>query len=153
MIIRTFAVLATICIASPAAGQEQGPPTILADGSHRLQQVALTTSDLSSAIEFYRDTVGLRLLFVSNDMAFFDLSGTRLMIALDRERGEFIRPATILYFDVDDFAASVARLRISGVSLDGPVETVRTTADGDLKLQQFIDRDGNALAVMGFVPH
>ena len=153
MIMRTLAVLAAIFIASPAAGQEHERTPILAEGSHRLQQVALTTGDLGSAIEFYRDTVGLRLLFVSNEMAFFDLSGTRLMIALDRERGEFIRPATILYFDVDDFAASVARLNASGVSLDGPVETVRTTVDGDLKLQQFTDGDGNALAVMGFVPH
>ena len=152
MIMRNLAMLAAIFVASPALGQDQAPPPILADGSHWLQQVALTTSDLGSAIEFYRDTVGLRLLFVSNDMAFFDLSGTRLMIALDRKRAEFIRPATILYFDVDDFAASVARLKTSGASLDGPVETVRTTADGDLKLQQFVDPDGNALAVMGFVP-
>ena len=35
---------------------------------------------------------------------------------------------------------------------DGPVETVQSTAAGDLELQRFRDIDGNALAVMGTVP-
>ncbi len=38
------------------------------------------------------------------------------------------------------------------IPLDGPVETVQTTDGGALRLQQFTDPDGNALAVIGFVP-
>ena len=116
-----------------------------------LQQVALTTRDLNRAIAFYRDTLGLPLMFEANNMAFFDVAGMRLMVALDRNR-EMARPATILYFDAPDFDMTVARLRAANVTLEGPVETVQSTAEGDLKLQQFVDPDGNALAVMGLVP-
>lgn len=130
----------------PAIGQ-----TVSAElGGRPLQQVALTTLDLERSVIFYRDTLGLPLLFESNNMAFFDVAGIRLMVALDAAR-EMTRPATIFYFDAPDFDAAVGRLRSAGVTLEGPVETVQRTAAGDLKLQQFVDPDGNALAVMGLV--
>ena len=115
-----------------------------------LQQVAMTTTDLPRAIRFYHDTLGLPLLFVANDMAFFDVAGMRLMIAVDRARRTAV-PTTILYFDVADFDAKVSSLKSAGVTLQGGAETVRRDAAGDLKLQQFVDPDGNALAVMGLV--
>ena len=74
----------------------------------------------------------------------------RLMIALDPKRAA-ARPSAILYFDVADLDAKVAGLRAAGVKLEGTVETIQRSARGDLKLQQFVDPDGNALAVMGVV--
>lgn len=119
---------------------------------HRLQQVALTTGDLPRAIRFYRDTLGLPLMFETNGMAFFDVAGTRLMIAQDKQRPVNNRPTSILYFDAPEFEVSLLKLKATGVPLEGPVETVQRTAQGDLKLQQFNDPDGNALAIMGMVP-
>lgn len=145
-------VVAALIAGSSAYATAQ-EATVLAPGAHRLQQVAITAHDLDRSITFYRDTIGLELLFVTNDMAFFDLAGTRLMIARDGMRPKIDRPKTILYFDVDDLAASVIRLTELGLPLDGPVETVQITDAGALKLQQFKDPDGNALAVMGFVPN
>lgn len=133
----------------PASAQA---PPVLAPGFHRLQQVAITTGDLERSIVFYRDTIGLKQMFVTNNMAFFDLAGTRLMVALDRKRQRSERTQSILYLDVHDFHAAVTRLKALGLPLDGPVETVQTTGAGALRLQQFTDPDGNALAVMGFVP-
>ena len=52
-------------------------------GGRPLQQVAMTTANLERAIIFYRDTLGLPLMFTANKMAFFDIAGVRLMIALD----------------------------------------------------------------------
>ena len=121
-------------------------------GSPRLQQVAITTTDLPRAVAFYRDTLGLRLMFESNGMAFFDLSGTRLMVASDKKRIVSDRPSSIIYIDAPHFEQAVAQMRILGIKLEGGVETVQTTSAGALKLQQFFDPDGNALAVMGLVP-
>ena len=75
-----LAAAALTVVAHPAAagGLELGSP--------RLQQIAITTTDLPRAIAFYRDTLGLSFMFESNGMAFFDLAGVRLMIASDRAR-------------------------------------------------------------------
>ena len=96
---------------------------------HSLQQVAITTGDLSAAIGFYRDRLGLPFLFESNSMAFFDMAGIRLMVAYDPGR-PVGRPTSILYFQVDDFHEAVVRLISAEVELDGPIETVQTNCFG-----------------------
>lgn len=155
LLIRNGARLACLLIASsfpPAAFSAQSAPRVSAElRGHRLQQVALTTTDLPRATAFYRDTLGLPLMFESNGMSFFDVAGMRLMIALDKDRPS-VRQTSILYFDAPDFDTSLVRLKASGVTLEGPVETVQRTAGGELKLQQFTDPDGNSLAIMGLVP-
>ena len=118
----------------------------------RFEQVALTVADVDAARTFYRDRLGLRLMFEANNMLFFDVGGTRLMIARDEARQRPTRPSGILYFHVEDFAAALIRLQGTRATLVGPVETVQTTAAGSLRLQQFEDADGNMLAIMGFVP-
>ena len=94
--------------------------------------------------------LGLPLLFEANNMAFFDVGGMRLMIALDLKRGR-VRPTTVVYFDAPQFEATVLKLKQLGVPFDGAVEIVQRSAAGTLQLQQFKDPDGNALAVMGHV--
>jgi methylmalonyl-CoA/ethylmalonyl-CoA epimerase len=118
----------------------------------RFEQVALTVRDVDAARTFYRDRLGLRLMFEANNMLFFDVGGTRLMIARDEARQRPARPGGILYFHVEDFAAALVRLQGTRATLIGPVETVQTTAVGSLRLQQFADADGNMLAIMGFMP-
>jgi catechol 2,3-dioxygenase-like lactoylglutathione lyase family enzyme len=115
------------------------------------EQVALTTAEPDAARIFYRDRLGLVLLFEANGMLFFDVGGTRLMIAYDRSRQRAVRPQGILYFRVDDFAAALSRLHGAGARLAGGVETVQSTEAGWLRLQQFEDPDGNMLAIMGIV--
>lgn len=118
----------------------------------RFEQVALTVTNVDAARTFYRDRLGLRLMFEANNMLFFDVGGTPLMIARDEARQRPVRPGGILYFHVEDFAAALARLQGTRATLVGPVETVQTTGSGSLRLQQFEDADGNMLAIMGFVP-
>lgn len=140
------AVLATM--PSNALAQAEKAP-VLTNG--RFEQVALTVADLPTALTFYRDRIGLRLLFEANQMLFFDVSGTRLMIAADGRRQRSATPTGILYFHVDDFEAALVRLQDSGAKLIGAVETVQSTPAGTLQLQQFEDPDGNMLAIMGFL--
>lgn len=147
---RAIIAAALLVAAVPTAAFAQGAQPVLADA--RFEQVALTVSDIDAARVFYRDQIGLRLMFEANNMLFFDVGGTRLMVARDPAREKPTRPAGILYFHVDDFAAARTRLQATGATLVGAVETVQTTSAGSLQLQQFEDRDGNMLAIMGFVP-
>ncbi|MDO9489591.1 MAG: VOC family protein [Sphingomonadaceae bacterium] len=144
----TFA--ATLLLSALSLPAAAAPSLGLA--GHRLHQVAITTRDLPRAIAFYRDTLGLPMLFESNGMAFFDVDGLRLMVATDPARLTPERPGSILYFDAPDFDSTLARLVALGLRLEGGVETVQRTATGELRLQQFVDPDGNALAIMGLVP-
>ena len=68
-------------------------------GISRLGQVSINVHDLDRAIQFYRDTLGLPLLFTAGGMAFFDCAGVRLMLARP-EKPEFDHPSSILYFTV-----------------------------------------------------
>jgi len=38
-------------------------------------QIALTVTNLPRALQFYRDTLGLKFLFEASNMAFFDCGG------------------------------------------------------------------------------
>ncbi len=118
----------------------------------QFEQVALTVTDLDAARAFYRDRLGLPLMFEAGDMLFFDVAGTRLMVARDGARKQPERQAGIMYFYVDAFAAARIRLEASDAVLVGDVETVQSSPAGFLRLQQFADPDGNMLAIMGFVP-
>lgn len=132
-----------------ATAQSSAAPVL---SEARFEQVALTVTDVDAARTFYRDRLGLRLMFEANNMLFFDVGGTRLMIARDEARQRPARPGGILYFHVEDFAAALVRLQGTRATLVGAVETVQTTGSGSLRLQQFEDADGNMLAIMGFVP-
>ena len=51
-------------------------------GLGRIKQVAMTVGDMARAVAFYRDTLGIRLLFEAPPhFAFFDCDGVRLMLA------------------------------------------------------------------------
>jgi catechol 2,3-dioxygenase-like lactoylglutathione lyase family enzyme len=140
---------AALVQASPTTAREVFSPVLR---EARFEQVAATTKDLPAARTFYRDRLGLRLLFEANHMLFFDVGGTRLMITEDNDRQRSARPSSILYFDTGDFAQARVRLLASGARLVGGVETVDVPSAGALKLQQFEDPDGNLLAIMGVMP-
>jgi catechol 2,3-dioxygenase-like lactoylglutathione lyase family enzyme len=133
-----------------SAGAQDAPAPVLV--KPQFEQVALTVTDLDAARAFYRDRLGLPLLFEAGDMLFFDIAGIRLMLAHDSTRRPPERPTGILYFHVDDFAAARFRLEASDSTLVGDMETVQSSPAGFLRLQQFADPDGNMLAIMGFVP-
>ena len=114
-----------------------------------LVQAALFVSDLQRSIAWYRDVLGLPLLFVTNGMAFFQLGNARLMLG-EHERAE--GAGGVLYFDAPDLPELAAALAGKGVAFRRPSDRLQSTEAGDLMLQSFTDPDGNALALMGVVP-
>ena len=119
-------------------------------GGRNLMQVGLTCRDLDRARNFYRDALGLTLLFEASGMMFFQLGNLRLMIGREQKPGQPIG-GSILYFDAPDIDALGAALESKGVKFTGPAQTVQQTATHELKLREFFDPDGNALALMGMV--
>jgi catechol 2,3-dioxygenase-like lactoylglutathione lyase family enzyme len=117
----------------------------------KLVQVALSCRDLDRARGFYRDTLGLPLLFEAGNMLFFQLEGLRLMIGLAQKPDQAIG-GSLIYFDASDMAALGAALETRGVNFTGPAVTVQQSETHELQLREFFDPDGNALALMGMVP-
>jgi len=116
----------------------------------KLVQVALTTKDLEQSRQFYRDTLGLPLLFEAGTMMFFDLAGTRLLIGTENAAGE--PGGSILYLDAPDIDTLAPALEGKGVRFLGPSQVVQRSATHELKTRAFRDPDGNVLQLMGNVP-
>jgi methylmalonyl-CoA/ethylmalonyl-CoA epimerase len=120
-------------------------------GISRLGQVAINVHDLERSTAFYRDLLGLPLLFTAGKMAFFDCHGVRLMLTLP-EKPEFDHPSSILYFNVPDIASAYRQMRNQGAQFEGDPHVVARMPDHDLWMAFFRDSEQNLLALMSEVP-
>jgi methylmalonyl-CoA/ethylmalonyl-CoA epimerase len=117
----------------------------------KLTQIALGTRDLAKAIAFYRDVLGLKLMFEVSGMAFFDTGGVRLMIG-PAQTDKAPQGDAYIYFDAGDWAATEAALERRGVKFDRPIEIIQRAEGKEHALRFFKDPDGNFLAIMGWRP-
>jgi catechol 2,3-dioxygenase-like lactoylglutathione lyase family enzyme len=115
----------------------------------KIAQIALSTRDLPKAVAFYRDVVGLKLLFEVSGMAFFDAGGTRLMIGAAHFTGD-LQNNTYIYFDAGDWYETEAALTARGLKFERDAEVVQREGSKEHALRFFKDPDGNALAIMGW---
>lgn len=116
-------------------------------GLARIGQVSMRARDLDKAVAFYRDTLGLTLLFQAPGMAFLQCGEIRLMLAKP-ESPQFDHPGSILYFKVEEIHGAHATLAERGVRFTGPPHMVARLQDHDLWLAEFRDPDENILALM-----
>ena len=113
---------------------------------------AATTKPLQ-AKEFYRDTLGLKLVEDSPFALVFDANGTMLRVQKVRE----VVPAgyTILGWEVDDIGTTVGGLSKEGVrferydGLPQDEKGIWTAPDGS-RVAWFKDLDGNTLSLTQF---
>ncbi|HEV2855895.1 MAG TPA: VOC family protein [Thermoanaerobaculia bacterium] len=114
-------------------------------------QISITVRDLGRAVAFYRDTLGMRLLFeVPPKMAFFDCGGMRLMLAVPEEP-EFDHPSSILYYKVNDIHGAWQGLTGAGVDLRREPHLVARMQDQEVWMAFFRDSEGNTLALLSEV--
>lgn len=117
----------------------------------RIAQIAVNAKDVARACAFWRDVLGLRLLFdVPERMAFFDVGGTRVMLAKP-EKPEFDHKSSILYFSVQDIRAAHERLAHRGVKFRSEPAPVARLSDHELWMAFFEDSEGNVLCLMSEV--
>lgn len=115
----------------------------------KIAQIALTTRDLEKAVPFYRDILGLKLMFEVPGMAFFDAGGTSLMLG-QAQLDKPLQNNTYVYFDAGDWNETEEALTSRGLKFDRPADIVQRSEGKEHAIRFFKDLDGNALAIMGW---
>ncbi len=114
-----------------------------------LGQVARSVSDIEASETWYRETLGLTHLYTFGTLAFFDLGGTRLMLA--QEAGGAARES-ILYLAVGDITAAHAQLQSRGAKFTHAPHLIHKHVDGTEEWMAFLeDPDGRPLGLMSRV--
>lgn len=116
-------------------------------GINGIAQVAIAASDPARLSAYYRDTLGLSVLFEASGMTFFGAGGVRLMIG--PAQGANPRDK-ILYFEPEDFAAAEAALAAKGVSFPHQANVLQRESARELALRPFEDPEGNQIALLGW---
>jgi predicted enzyme related to lactoylglutathione lyase len=120
---------------------------VVAPALQRIHQVSIRISDIDRAVRFYRDTLGLKLLFQAPpQLAFFECGGVRLM--LSPAEPEFDHQGSVLYFAVDDIKTAHTALAAAGVTFRTPPHMIAKLPDREVWLTDFEDSEGNVLALM-----
>ena len=117
----------------------------------QIGQIAITVKDLERATRFYRDTLGIKLLFEFPGLAFFDAGGVRLMLSR-AEDPRLDHPASILYYKVSDIGGTHRALESAGVKVEEVPHLIAQMPDHDLWIGSYLDSEGNTFALMSEVP-
>lgn len=109
-------------------------------------QIAISVTDVDRAVAFYRDALGLKLLFQYPGLSFFDCGGVRLMLSSPENGRETC--SSVLYFRVPDMQAAFQALAERGVTFEREPHVVARMPDHNLWMAFFRDPDRNLLALM-----
>lgn len=124
------------------------PPVPLISG---IAQIALSSADPAALVAYYRDVIGLPVLFEASGMTFFQSGATRLMIHALLP-GHSIGGDTTLYLEPRDWSAAESALQERGVKFLHQAEVVQRMEGRELVLRAFKDPEGHSLALMGWRP-
>jgi len=112
-------------------------------------QIAIPVTNLEHAVEFYRDSLGLKFLFQVPNLAFFDCGGVRLMLDVPEDSGE--RRSSVIYFKVNQLEETYRSLSSRGVVFEGKPHLIARMPDHELWMAFFRDPDRNLHALMSEV--
>jgi DNA-binding CsgD family transcriptional regulator/catechol 2,3-dioxygenase-like lactoylglutathione lyase family enzyme len=113
-----------------------------------LAQIARSVRDIQESEAWYGKTLGLPHLYSFGPLAFFDCSGTRLMLSADAKPGA----ESILYLRVDDIRTACDTLRARGVEFKDAPHMIHRHPDGTEEwMTHFLDPEGRPLALMSQV--
>ena len=111
-------------------------------------QIAITVSEVSTAVAFYRDVLGLTFLFGAGpNLAFLSAGGVRLMLTTPQGAGT-VGHNSILYFKVGDIAAAHAAIVARGGTNERAPQMAAKLPDHELWLAFVRDPDGNIVGLM-----
>lgn len=112
----------------------------------KINQIGVPVKDITRAIDFYKEQLGLSLLFNTDTMAFFDCGGLRLMLSLP-EKEQFAHASSVLYFEVEDIDRSYTDFQARGVEFSGPPHCVVKNGLAETWMAFFEDTEGNTHAL------
>jgi DNA-binding CsgD family transcriptional regulator/predicted enzyme related to lactoylglutathione lyase len=112
-------------------------------------QISRSVRNIKEAQNWYADVLGIPHLYTFGKLAFFDCSGTRLMLT---EEAEAASLESVLYLRVADIAAAHDDLRSRGVEFINAPHMIHRHADGTEEWMAFFkDPEGRTLALMSQV--
>lgn len=113
-----------------------------------IRQIAITVSDVSQALKFYRDALGLNFLFSpSPNLAFLAAGAVRLMLTTPQGAGT-VGKNSILYFKVTDIASAHATLVARGAKDERGPQMAARMPDHELWIAFVRDPDENLVGLM-----
>src|SRR5215813_13057211 len=118
----------------------------LADAT--VTQLLIPVEDFERSVSFYRDVLGLPHLFSAPpQMAFFQCGAVRLLVGVTPS-GQTAQHGSAIYFSVADIEGVYASLCEKGVKFKSPLHVVNRSAQSETWLAEFVDPDGNQLALL-----
>lgn len=113
-------------------------------------QIGVPVKDIERAIIFYKEKLGLPLLFNTDTMAFFDCNGLRLLLTLP-EREQYAHPSSVVYFQVGDIWDSYEKMIEKGVEFVDEPHAVAKMGQTETWMTFFKDTEGNVHSLMSEV--
>ena len=113
-----------------------------------IRQIAITVSDVGTALPFYRDVLGLKFLFSPGpNLAFLAAGSVRIMLSTPQGAGAVGRNS-ILYFKVTDIVAAHAAIVGRGANDERAPQLTAKMPDYELWIAFVRDPDGNLVGLM-----
>lgn len=111
-------------------------------------QIAVTVSDVATALPFYRDVLGLTFLFSAGpNLAFLAAGSVRLMLTTPQGAGR-VGYNSVLYFKVTDISAVHAAIVARGARNERAPQLTAKMPDHELWAAFLRDPDGNLIGLM-----
>ena len=111
-------------------------------------QIAVVVSDVSKALPFYRDVLGLKFLFSAGPtLAFLQAGAVRIMLA-PPEGGGQVGGNSVLYFRVNDVEGTQKAIVARGAVNEKDPHFIAKMPDHELWIGFVKDPDGNMIGLM-----
>lgn len=111
-------------------------------------QIAVVVSDVSKALPFYRDVLGLKFLFSAGPaLAFLQAGSVRIMLTPPEGAGR-VGGNSVLYFRVDDIEGTQHAIVGRGAANYKDPRSIAKMPDHDLWIGFVTDPDGNLIGLM-----
>lgn len=113
-----------------------------------IRQIAITVADVSTALPFYRDVLGLKFLFSAGpNLAFLSAGSVRVMLTTPQGAGT-AGHNSVLYFKVNNITAAHAAIVGRGAKSERAPQLTATMPDHELWIGFVRDPDGNLIGLM-----
>jgi predicted enzyme related to lactoylglutathione lyase len=111
-------------------------------------QIAVVVSDVSKALPFYRDVLGLRFLFSAGpNLAFLQAGTVRIMLTPPDGAGR-VGANSILFFRVEGIEETQKAIVARGATNHTAPRSIAKMPDHDLWIGEVQDPDGNPIGLM-----
>lgn len=111
-------------------------------------QIAITVSDVSQALVFYRDVLGLEFLFSpAPTLAFLRAGSVRIMLSTPQGAGA-VGANSVLYFKVNEIGNVFTAIVERGAQVERPPQLAAQMPDHALWIGFVRDLDGNLVGLM-----